>query len=457
LTTRTIPASSATARGAVPFVRETTILYELTIIFALIVVNGLFAGAEIALLTLRQTRLHQLLERGSGAARAIQSLRNDPERFLATVQVGITVVGASAAAFGGASLARDFGEVLSVLPLIGAYGDDIALALVVALVSYLSLVLGELVPKSIALSHPEVYALIAGRPLLWISFLTKPLAWLLTASSNLVLRPLGDRTTFGESRLSREELRQLVEEAAKTGAVEASSGEIAARALEFDQLTASDIMVPRSRIDGIPLDAPPEEVKRRLLETGHTRMPVYDGTLDSIVGYITAKDVLALAWEGQLIILADVIRPTHFVPYSAPAPRLLKDLRGWHASLAFVVDEHGGLVGLVTLEDLIEELVGEIFTEHSVPEQLVRREPDGSALVHGSAPIRAVNRELGTDLPEGDSSTIAGLCMEIAGRIPQRGTRLETPDGTLIEIVEASPRSVRLVRLTWRRESSPEA
>lgn len=437
------------SRGAVVFVRETTILSELAIILALIVLNGLFAGAEIALLTLRQTRLQQLLDRGSGAARAIQLLRNEPERFLATVQVGITVVGASAAAFGGASLARELAGALSGLPLIGTYSDNLALALVVALVSYLSLVLGELVPKSIALSHPEAYARIAGRPLLWISFVAKPLVWLLTESSNLVLRPLGDRTTFGESRLSREELRQLVEEAAKTGAVDASSGEIASRALEFDQLTAADIMVPRSRIDAIPRDATPEEVKRRLLETGHTRMPVYDGKLDSIVGYITAKDVLALAWEGQLIFLEDLLRPTHFVPVSMPAPQLLKDLQSRHTSLAFVVDEHGGLAGLVTLEDLIEELVGEIFTEHSVPEQLVQREPDGSALVRGSAPIRAVNRELGTDLPEGESSTIGGLCMEIAGRIPQRGAHLQTPDGSQIEIVEASPRSVRLVRLRW--------
>jgi putative hemolysin len=419
------------------------------------VLNGLFAGAEIALLTLRQTRLQQLLERGSGAARAVQFLRKEPERFLATVQIGITVVGASAAAFGGASVAHELAGFLSRLPLIGAHGDDIALGLVIALVSYLSLVLGELVPKSIALGHPEMYALIAGRPLLWISFLVKPLVWFLTASSNLVLRPLGDRTTFGESRLSREELRQLVEEAAKTGAVEASSGEIAARALEFDQLTAADIMVPRSRIDAIPRDAPPEEVKRRLLETGHTRMPVYDGTLDSIVGYITAKDVLALAWEGQLILLADLLRPTHFVPDSVRAPQLLKDLQSRHTSLAFVVDEHGGLAGLVTLEDLIEELVGEIFTEHSVPEQLVHRESDGSALVRGSAPIRAVNRELGIDLPEGESSTIGGLCMEIAGRIPQRGARLQASDGSEIEVVEASPRSVRLVRLMRRPQSAP--
>jgi putative hemolysin len=414
-------------------------------------VNGLFAGAEIALLTLRQTRLQQLLERRSGGARAIEALRNEPERFLATVQIGITVVGASAAAFGGASLARDLGEILSRLPLIGGFGHDIALGLVITLVSYFSLVLGELVPKSIALRHPERYALIAGRPLLWISFLAKPLVWFLTESSNLVLRPFGDHATFGESRFSREELRQLVEEAAKTGALDARSGEIASRALEFGQLTAADIMVPRNRIDAIPRNASPEEVKRLLLETGHSRMPVYDGTLDSIVGYITAKDVLALAWEGQLIVLEDLIRPTHFVPESVHAPQLLKELQGRHASLAFVVDEHGGIAGLVTLEDLIEELVGEIFTEHKIPEELVRREADGSALVRGNASIRAVNRELSLGLPEGDSSTIAGLCMDIAGRIPQRGTRLEA-DGCQIEVVDASPRLVRLVRLVPRQD-----
>ena len=417
----------------------------------MILLNGLFAGAEIALLTLRRTRLQQLLESGSRNARAIESLRNQPERFLATLQIGITVVGATAAAFGGASMARDLASIIARAPLIAPLADDLALAIVVILVSYFSLVLGELVPKSVALRHPERYALFAGRPLLFLSWLAKPLVWFLTVSSNVLLRPLGDHTTFSESRLSPEELQQLVEEAAKSGSLDVGSGEIASRALGFGELTAADIMLPRNRIDAIPRSAPPDEVKRLLLESGHSRMPVYEGTLDNIVGYITAKDVLALAWGGQLIVLEDLIRPAFFVPESLRAPKLLKELQSRRAWLAFVVDEHGGAAGLVTLEDLFEELVGEIFAEHEVPVELVRREPDGSALVRGDAPIRDVNRELSLSFPEGDAwSTVAGLCLHIAGRIPQKGTLLETKDGCRLEIVEASPRVVRLVRVTPR-------
>jgi putative hemolysin len=425
---------------------------DLAIILGLILLNGLFAGAEIALLTVRQARLRQLLDRGSTAAQAVEALRNEPERFLATVQVGITVIGATAATFGGASLGHDFSERLSPLPLIGPFARDIALGCVVVLISYLSIVLGELVPKSIALRHQERFALAAGRPLLWLSFAAKPLVWLLTGSANLVLRPFGDQTSFGESRLSRDDLRQLVEEAGKTGAVDPRSSEIASRALEFGQLTARDIMVPRSRIDAVPRNASPEEVKTKLLESGRSRTPVYEGTIDTIVGYVSAKDFLALAWERQLIVLEDLIRPTHFVPDSVSAPQLLKELQSRHASLAIVVDEHGAVVGLVTLEDLIEELVGEIFTEHEVPEELVRLEPDGSVLIRGSAPIRDLNRELSLYLPEGGSSTIGGLCTEIARRIPQRGERIQVADGIDIEIVDASPRLVRLVRLIDGRD-----
>ena len=187
-------------------------------------------------------------------------------------------------------------------------------------------------------------------------------------------------------------------------------------------------------------------------------MPVCEENLDNIVGYITAKDVLALSWEGQLIVLEDLIRPGFFVPESLRASKLLKEMQSRRAWLAFVVDEHGSLAGLVTLKDLVEELVGEIFAEHEAPEELIRREPDGSTLVRGDAPIREVNRELSLSLPEGDAwSTVAGLCMHLSGRIPQKGTRLETEDGSQIEIVEASPRVVRLVRLTPRRESPPVA
>ena len=410
--------------------------------------NGVFAGAEIAIISLRKTRLAQLVEEGRGAARAVRRLRDQPERFLATVQVGVTVVGATAAAFGGASLAVRLAPYLARLPLLSTHAEPVALALVVAIVSFLTLVLGELVPKSIALRSPERYALLMGRPLLALSSIARPIVWVLTAASNAVLRPLGDRTTFTEARLSVEELEQLVEEAGRAGALDAPTAEIASRALAFRDLTAGDVMVPRSRIVALPRTATPEELKRMLLEEGRSRMPVYDGTLDEITGYVVAKDLAAMAWERQLIVLEDVVRPVHFVPESARAVQILRDLQRRRTQLAVVVDEHGGVVGLLTLEDLVEELVGEIVGEREQPEALFQAEPGGTALVRGDAPIREVNRALDLELPEGDGyTTLAGLCIALAGSMPERGARLRSPDGTQVEVLEASPRVVRVVRL----------
>lgn len=429
---------------------------ELLVVLALILANGVFAGAEIAIIALRKTRIAQLVEEGRTAARAVKRLRDSPERFLATVQVGITVVSSTAAAFGGASLAGRLAPGLSRLPGVGPYAPELALALVVALVSFLSLVLGELVPKSIALRSAERYALAMARPLLGLSWLARPVVWLLTAASNLILRPLGDRTTFSEARLSAEELEQLVDEAGRAGALDAPTAEIASRALAFRDLTAADVMVPRSRMVGLPRGASQEDLKRLLLEQGRTRMPVYDGTLDNVVGYVMAKDLAAMAWERELIVLEDLIRPVHFVPETARAVHVLRDLQRRRTQIAVVVDEHGGVAGLLTLEDLVEELVGDILGEREEPVPLYQAEPDGSALVRGDAPIREVNRALDLDLPEGDYTTVAGLCIALSGAVPERGARLATQDGTTIEVVEASPRVVRLVRLTRPPEDGRE-
>jgi putative hemolysin len=187
-------------------------------------------------------------------------------------------------------------------------------------------------------------------------------------------------------------------------------------------------------------------------------MPVLDGTLDGIVGYVLAKDLAAMAWERQLIVLADLIRPAHYVPASARAVHLLREMQRRRTQLAVVVDEHGGVAGLITLEDLVEELVGEIVGEQEQPEALFQREPGGTALVRGDAPIREANRALDLELPEGDGySTVAGLCIALAGAVPERGARLRAPDGTEIEVVEASPRVVRLVRLRPGAVSPPPA
>jgi putative hemolysin len=280
--------------------------------------------------------------------------------------------------------------------------------------------------------------------------------WFLTKSSNAILRPFGDRTTFTESRVSAEEIELLVDEAGRAGALDQPTAEIASRALAFRELTAGEVMVPRSRVVALRRDASQEELRQQLLEEGRSRMPVYDGTLDNIVGYVMAKDLAALAWERELIVLEDLLRPVHFVPQTARAVQVLRDMQRRRTQIAVVVDEHGGVAGLVTLEDLVEELVGEIIgEEEEQPEALIRREPDGAVLVRGEAPLREVNRALELDLPEGEGyTTVAGLCIAIAGAVPERGARLKAGEVEL-EVVDASPRLVRLVRL--RRPAPTEA
>jgi putative hemolysin len=398
--------------------------------------------------TVRRSRLAELAERHP-SARAVERLRGDPERFLATVQIGITVVGATAGAFGGARMAEDLAPVLARVPGIAPWAWQLAFAAVVAWISYLSLVLGELVPKSLALRAPEGYALAAGRPLLALSRLARPLVWFLTASSNAVLRAFGDRTTFTEARVTSDEVRELVGQASRGGGVDPRAAEIVARALDFGELTAADVMVPRNAVVALPLDAPAGEVRRVLLEHGHTRMPVYQGTLDDVVGYLTAKDVLALAWEGPLFVVADLVRPAHFVPETMRAGALLADLRARRLQIAMVVDETGGLAGIVTLEDLLAELVGEIVGEGARAERAaVVREPAGTYLVPGGMALRDANRELPVALPEGEeSTTVAGLVLERAGRIPVSGERFPLPGGAVLEAADASARQVRTVRI----------
>jgi putative hemolysin len=427
-------------------------LTELLVLFALVAANGLFAGAEIAVLTASKARVQQRAAGRDRRALAVEALRQQPERFLATVQIGITVIGAAAGAFGGATLAADLAPHLE-----GAFGSrahDVALILVVAIIAFLSLVLGELVPKSLALRYANVYAFFIGRPLLGLSRIMRPLVWFLTACSNVVLKFFGDRTSFSEALMSRDELRALVVEAAKTGSVDPGSSEIAARALEFGEVMVAEVMVRRDRIVAIDQDASSEDVQRVLLEEGHGRVPVYKGELDHVVGYIVARDVLALAWEQNLIAFQDIVRPLIFVSLTARVGAVLREMQAKRMQIAIVVDEHGGTAGLVTIEDLVEELVGDIFGENDLPEATVHLAADGSALVPGWLPTRKVNRQLHTTLPiSRDSTTIAGLCMALALAVPPTGSILKTPDGTTLEVVEASSRRVRTVRI--RPPASP--
>ena len=431
---------------------------ELTILVALILLNGLLAGAEIAIVSVRASRIDELAEGGSRSAMVLRRLRANPERFLATVQVGITVVGVSAGAFGGASFGGDLARVLAHVAPIGPYAEEVAFVVVVALITYLSLILGELVPKSLALRRPERYALLVAQPLDWLAVVGRPAVWLLTSSSNVVLRLFGDRTDFLEARLSMEELRNLVDQASRDGEVHPGAGAIASRALELTELRAGDIMVHRRFLVALPVEAPLAAVRAAFLESGHRRVPVYQGAIDNVVGYISWRDVFQRVWDGVPIKVSEIIRPVYMVPETMSATDLLHDLLRRRQQIAITLDEHGGLAGIVTLEDLLEELVGEIDSEHGRTEDRIQREPAGSAVVLGDVALRDINRELDIELdqPE-EGTTLNALLVHLAGgRIPAVGEVFESTDGTRLEVLEASPRRVRRARAVPAESTSAE-
>lgn len=423
-----------------------SIVVELLVIVALVLANGLLAGAEIALVSVRRTRLDALVAEGARNARAVSRLRQDPERFLATIQVGITVIGAAAGAYGGASIARDIEPRLA--PFLGDHAPGVAFVVVVGAISFLSLVLGELVPKSLALRVSERYALWAARPVLALSWLARPIVWLLTKSSNVILKLFGDRTSFTEARLSPGEIQQIVDEATDAGAVPHEVGKIASRAIDFGEMTIAPFMVPRHRVVGLSKDAGPAEIKRLILEQGRARMPVYEGIIDNVVGYVTLRDLMGLLLDGQLFVLEDTLRKPLMVPESMLAVDLLDTMRREHVHLAVVVDEVGAMLGIATLEDLVEELVGSIASEHDVRTSDFHVEADGSVAARGEAGVHALNRELDLGLPEGERfTTVAGLTLELAGRIPAQGETFETDAGTVIEVTEANTRRILAVKI----------
>jgi len=304
------------------------------------------------------------------------------------------------------------------------------------------------VPKSLALRRSEGYALLMARPIAALSRLASPIVWLLIAASNLVLRPFSDRTNFSESRISKEELEQMVDEAAKTGAIHEHASELASRALEFDRLRLSDVMIPRARIDALPMRATTDQIRRFLLEERRSRIPIYDRSLDDIVGYASAKDIVSLAWDGGPVVLADLVRGVKFFPETVPAIEVLRFMRRDHQRIAVALDEHGIVAGMVTFEDLMEELVGDIFSEHEEEAPPLTREPGGSAVVRGDTPIREVNRALGIDLEERPGATsVAGLCEMLAGGIPNRNARLAAADGSVLVVLDATSRRVERVRV----------
>ncbi|MFN5677860.1 MAG: hemolysin family protein, partial [Roseiflexaceae bacterium] len=361
---------------------------ELTLIVALILANGIFAGTELAMVSARRGRLQQKADDGSQGATAALALQDDPNRLLSTVQVGITVISTLTGVFGGAKIAETLIPLISVIPYVASYADTVALALVVLIISYLSLVLGELVPKRLALQHAEWIAVRMAVPMTLMAKLSRPLVWLLTLSTELLLKLAGQRDT-NNSAVTEDDIRQLVREGTQSGAVEHHEREIIEGVFGLGERTVRQVMTPRTDVYALEANATIGETVDAMLESGYSRAPVYEKDLDHVVGVVHARDVLRLVRSGDLTApVKQAMRTPWFIPEQSRAATLLGLFKKNQQHLAIVVGELGTVEGIITLEDIMEEIVGDIADEYddAASPTIVRRE-DGSYLVDGTTPI----------------------------------------------------------------------
>jgi len=425
-------------------VGEDGIFIELGLIGVLILLNALFAGAEIAVLSARPARLRGIAEGGKAGAAAALRLKEDPDRFLATVQVGVTLVGTLASAVGGVAAIERLEPWIASLPWpwLRALAEPLAVTVVVFAIAYLSLVVGELVPKSLAVRHAETLAIWVAPVIEWMSRLARPAVSALTASSRLILRLLLQKGTDPTPFHSLEDLKAIAEEAGRQGVVREG---IVAGAVEFHERDVREVMTPRPRIAALRAQATLDEAVRLIRETGHSRYPVFEGQLDNVIGFAYARDIYDAALAGAEAPLPSLVRPALSVPASKPATALLGQMRTQGVQVALVVDEHGSLEGLVTLEDLLEVIVGEIQDEHRVPVPLVKSLGEGRLEVDGSVPIHELDADHGLELPESPSYvTLAGLVLERLGHIPQPGQSVVVPPYRLTVLALEGRRVARI-------------
>jgi putative hemolysin len=410
--------------------------YDVVVIFLLICLNGAFAMAELAIVSSRKPRLKAMAKKGRKGAQTALDLAADPGRFLSTVQIGITGIAVLAGAFSGSALGGPVGERLTGLGLSPGTAQTVGFTIVIVLTTYGSLVIGELVPKQVALRSPEPIAVFAALPMLWIARGTAPLVWLLDKSSGLVFRLLR-LTRDASNKVTAEELHLVVAEAHSAGVLEEYERAIISGVVRLADRPTREVMTPRTDIEWIDADAPPDEIRRVLRESPHSRYPVAEGSVDNLIGVVQARDIVVAALEGRPLVLRELIRGPAVVPDTMDAMDTLNMLRGAEVPMAFVHDEYGHFEGVVTPADLLTALAGAFASDFDgggdMP--LVERE-DGSWWVSGSLPADALADRLGLTLPEDrDYATTAGFALAVLRHIPEVGERFRF-GGWQFEIVD---------------------
>lgn len=429
---------------------------EIVIILLLVAANGVFAMSEISVVAARKIRLQQRADAGDQRARLALKLANNPQQFLSTVQVGITLVGVLAGAYGGARLAAPLAETLRSVPTLAPYADSAAFALVVASITVLSIIIGELVPKSIGLRYPESIASWVAQPMIVLSRIGGPLIHVLTASTNAIMRLAGFQPVSGPS-LTEDEIRAVISEGAESGVLEPGEESIVQRVFQLGDRRVASLMTPRVDIEWVDVVITTADLRAFLMSHTHTEFVVCDGSLDQVLGTVRAAELLPAVVKGGAIDLRTLLRESLFVPDSMAAFKLLEAFRVSHRHLALVLDEFGAVEGLVSVTDLLEGLVGALPGDPSESQGCFTRRDEHSWLVDGAAPIDEAAVELALQAPPDESGayhTIAGFVMARLGRIPQTADRFDYGD-LCFEVVDMDGRRIDKVMVT--RVPSPQS
>ncbi len=391
-------------------------MVDLLVVLLLAVINGVFSMSEIAIVSSRRARLQQLVDNGSKGAQTAIELTENPNRFLSSVQIGITLIGIVSGAFGGATVTENLAAIISQVSALAPYAETLSLALVVALITYMSLVIGELVPKRIGLQFPERISALVAPAMSLISRLTAPLISFLSLSTEVILRVLRVQTSE-ETAVSVEEVRALMTEGQEAGVFPRSTQEMVSAVFRLDELRVSASMTPRTEITWLDIEDSEDETRQKIIDHPYTAFPVHEKTPDNVVGVVLSKDLLRRYLTGEAIDLRALLHQPLFVPESVNVSQALEEMRQSRAYLGLVIGEHGDVIGLVTLRDLIEEVVGD------TDEEMATLREDGSWLLDGLMPIDELKAlfEI-AELPgEVNYQTVGGFVMAQLGRIPNAG------------------------------------
>lgn len=426
---------------------------EIGLLLLLIVLNGVFAMSELAIASSRKTRLQQWAADGNAGAAAALKLADEPNQFLATVQIGITLIGIVTGFFGGSALSAPVAAQLSHIPAVAPYSEMISIVLVVGLVTYLSLVVGELVPKRLALQNPERLAALVAPPMTMLSRIAAPIVRLLGVSSEAILRVLGVRHA-GDTPVTEEEIAILLQEGTAAGVFTPGEHELLEGVFDLGDRDVRDLMTPRYRVVALDLNAPMEENFRKMADSPHHLFPVYEGDLDNVVGLVPVKKLWAASVSGEPIDLRRLAEPALVVPESMPALAAVKRFQRRPNTAAMVVDEYGGVQGLISLHDLVEAITGDLGETLRGSGEAVQR-ADGSWLLDGALPVHEVRDLLHTGpLPgenSGDFETLGGFLMASLGRIPEVGDTFDW-DNRRFEVVDMDGRRIDRVLVSGPAE-----